>query len=549
MNNLAKRLLCLALGAMLATGAGCQKKPVDTPSDTSTPAAPDKSGTENTLPIVKDGSVTLSVGTQDNGYAAASYTQNLPVWKAIEEKTGVKIKWDVIPSAQYSQTMQVRLAAMNGIPDIISLPSGDPVKFGQDGVIIPIEKLIDQYASNMKKFYNDNPNLYKLAKAPDGHIYAISSVMSGTSLADPMGYLIRKDWLDKLGLKEPTTTDEWYNVLKAFKEKDPNGNGKADEIPLSFSGWSVSMGFGDAWGQHLFFSKGFKPDKNGKLEYEWIDSTTKEFLAWMNKLYKEGLIDPDYLTQSAADQLLKKVTQDTVGATRWYVNRLDTYDSAQKKAGHTQVNWIALPTPAGPNGYKGHTEKAGPISGFYGITSTCKNQEIAIKWLDYVYASEEGYLFTNFGIEGKSYTMENGEPKFSEWTTKNPDGLDMSSALRSLGAMPSMPWIRNDKGAFSKQPPQTINHLPKTKEAVSKIVPTLIDSLPVSSILATPEEASRVNSIMADLQTKQDEWVAKFITGTEDINSKWDKYVKDLQLAGLDELMKIRQQQYERYIK
>ncbi|RAV17871.1 extracellular solute-binding protein [Paenibacillus contaminans] len=548
------RGICAA-AAMALLIAGCQSQSNQGQQSSAAPESGKTSSSPSTgsqtkdytLPLVTDGSVTLTIGSEDNGYTPASYTQNLPIWKAIEEKTGVKIKWDVVPVAQYVQTMNVRLASMSNVPDLLVVP-GDPVKFGTDGVLEPLEKLIEEHAPNMRKFFAENPDIYNLLKAPDGHVYYVSSVVTGTNLSDPGGFMIRKDWLDKLNLQEPKTIDEWYSVLKAIKDGDPNGNGKKDEIPLVLPLKAVAQFFGDAWGLHLVFSSGFWPDDKGKIQSEWLDPRAKEMVAWLNKLYKEGLLDPDFLT-SSDDQLTTKITKNVVGSTRAFVNRIVQYDKNVQAAGVSGVNWIAVKPPQGPNGYKGHTEKYGPISGYFGMSAQSKNKETAIKWLDYVYASEEGNRFTTFGIEGKSYVMENGEPKFTDYILKNPDGLNSMNALRTLGAAPRLPWIRHDKGPLSKQPPQTIALEPKLQKAAEQILPTIIDPIPFEYISMTPEEASKFKPLNADYQSKLDEGLAKFIVGSDDIEKNWDTFTKELKDLGVDEIVKIRQQQYDRYKK
>lgn len=529
--------------AIITVFSACGTKPSNSDDETNSGVILTE---DNTMPIVKDGSVTLTVAAYDNYYTAASYKNNLPVWKAIEEKTGVKINWDVIPSGQYAQTMTIRLASAEDHPDLFTIPSSDPVKYGTDGIVVPMNDLIDKYAPNTKKFLEDNPAIRSLLTAPDGNIYRLASVTKGENLSEPSSWLIRKDWLDKLNLKEPTTIDEWYDVLKAFKEKDPNGNGKADELPMVFAHYTGLNTFGNAWGLHLSSSEGFWPNEDGQMEYEWQDERAKELVKFLRKLHKEGLIEPDYLSTNT-DGLKTKTTKNLVGATFAYMNYMDTADKMLKSAGVDDSNWIAVVPPQGPNGYKGHIEKSPPLAGFFAISSTSKYKEIAMKWLDYVYASEEGNLFTTFGIEGLSYEMVDGEPVLTDWALNNPDGLDITSALRSIGAAPTLPYIRSEEGIYSRFPKASIVNNTKRQEGVKKVTPYLVDCFPRSLILATAEESMTMQPLMADLDSTVQEWVAKFITGSADIDDKWDDFQKDLKKVGIDKILKIEQQQYERY--
>jgi len=500
----------------------------------------------SSLPIVEPGSVTLVWGTYDNWYTPASYSQNLAIFKAIEEDTGVKIEWDIVPPSQYTTTMQTRLAAGTDLPDFINVP-GDVVKYAMDGLLIPIDGLINQYAPNICKYFEADPLTKKVLTAPDGHIYSLASVVTGTGQSDPYAWIVRKDWLDRLGLAEPTTIDEFYNMLKAFKEQDANGNGDLnDEIPLvtRYNVWDLSS-LGDAWDLHLFYSSGFHADDNNVVQYEWMDDRARELVTWLNKLYSEGLIDQEFLN-TKDDERLAKVTRNIVGCANHFINAIENWDNVLTQAGVSDVNHIALTPLTGPNGYKGHQEAYGPVSGNFSISKDCENQEVAIKWLDYVYASEEGFMYTTFGIEGQSYEIVNGEPVYSEWATKNPDGLSLNEAIRSLGALPNIPYIRSDVGFWSKQNMASIAHLPKTMEMAKKISPYVITAYP--SILSTAEEAQQLTALMTDIDTYRDEMITKFILGQESLD-QWNSFVESLQSMGMDEVLKIKQQQYDRFNK
>ncbi|MGV2788079.1 ABC transporter substrate-binding protein, partial [Clostridium perfringens] len=108
------------------------------------------------------------------------------------------------------------------------------VNYGTDGTILPLEDLIDQYAPNLKALLDRRPDIKSSITAPDGHIYGLPSWEENNLGTNPFFHVINKKWLDKLGLKMPQTLDEYTEALAAFKTQDPNGNGKADEIPLSF---------------------------------------------------------------------------------------------------------------------------------------------------------------------------------------------------------------------------------------------------------------------------------------------------------------------------
>ncbi|MDF2720050.1 MAG: bacterial extracellular solute-binding protein, partial [Paenibacillus sp.] len=217
------------------------------------------------MPIVPYGSVTLRYAGWDNWYAPASLSLQLPVWQEVEKRTGVKIRWEVTHNSQYPSSMRMKLAAGKEVPDLFALPI-DLYSAIEADMIEPLDDWIDRYAPNIKRFLADNPAEAARMRAYDGKLYALSSVTTGGAYLDPFGILIRKDWIDKLGLREPRTLDEWYTVLKSFKERDPNGNGKQDEIPfMPQTGYHGLAIFGNALGLHLFYSRGYYPDESGRV--------------------------------------------------------------------------------------------------------------------------------------------------------------------------------------------------------------------------------------------------------------------------------------------
>lgn len=533
----------VAAVTLTACGSNKEARKPAAGEGSSTPPAASGPAEGYTLPIVKDGSVTLSIAVRDFA-PPDSYTKGFPVWQEIEKRTGVKIDWRVTPNDQYNDVMNVKLAAGKDLPDIITLPTADPVKTADDGLIVPLDNLIAKYAPNITKFLKDNPEVDKKMRSPDGKLYAISSVTSGSAYADPYGFLIRQDWLDKLGLQQPKTLDDWYNVLKAFKEKDPNGNGKADEIPFSpdlkLRGLTL---FGGAKGLHLFYSSGYYPDANGKVQFEWLKPEAKELIEWLNKLYKEGLIDAEFMTRTT-DSNTANITRSQVGATNRFLNGKPKFEAAMKKAGDTAALWNMTLPPSGPNS-KGFYEKYGPISGWFSISKDAKNPEAAIKFLDYIYASEEGNRLVTFGIEGKTYTMVNGQPKYTEFAYNNPDGKDINAVLRSVGASPTMPWIRASEGPLSLSVKEIMDLDPKSAEQANKVKDYLIVANPFS--LPSVEESEILSRYLTEITTYVDSTLAKFVTGVEPID--WNKFTSQVKALGIDKVLEVKQKQYDRFVK
>lgn len=489
---------------------------------------------ENTLPIVEPGSLELTYTGPDNWYTPASYTQNLPVWGEIEKRTGIKIKFEVMPAGQYNEAMQTRIAAGSNLPDIFAVPplsNGDVVKYAEEGVILPLSELIEENAPNIKAVFEKYPVVKKNQTTPDGEIYSLAEVFVEGNEVAPKSWIIRKDWLDKLNLEIPETIDDWYNVLKAFKEQDPNGNGVADEIPLTVAysdNYSYfASGFGLTAGVGPFYA-----DKEGKVHSLYQSEEYKELLAFLRKLYEEGLMDPQYATEDEA-KVDAMVSKQLVGVSPHFLGVDERWSSL------TGGEYVIVKPPKGPNGEEPKLIKRKPTGIRFAISKDCKDPVAAIRWIDYIWASDEGQILTHFGIEGQSFEFDDeGRPKFTEWVTNNPDGLDIASALRSLGAFPSL---------FDYQTKEFMSQQMSTKsmEACEPLIPLMEEPFPL--ILATNDEAEQLVMLQADMDTYISEMIQKFVMGIEPLE-KYDEFLAQLESMGLSDVLLIKQMQYDRYM-
>ncbi len=532
-------ILCITMMLSLAL-VGCRgDKSTDIGSDkTTTPTTKAPTTTQATeeepqtvgytLPIVDDGSVTLTFAGIESWNPAASFNDadKLPVWVEFEKRTGVKINWEVMPPGQYDTTMQTRIASGANLPDIMRLPGGaNLVSLSQEGIIIGLNDLISQYATNIQMFLEKHPILLNIFTAPDGVIYNVSDVdIDSNDINIPM-LQIRKDWLDKLGLKEPQTLDEWYDVLKAFKEQDPNETGKDDVIPLSsFDGMGTYRMFAAGAGLPGNFY-GFYFDEQDNVAYTQVQPEFRVFLEWLNKLYNEGLMDPQFSTGSH-DALWSMLGQNIMGAYAHFNNPWRG-DMLLRDAGVPDGKYVPILPPKKPDGSMGLIEKRATTGARYSITKYCEHPEVAIKWIDYVWATEEGRRLTSWGVEGISYELVDGEPVFL------PE-FDSTTALRTIGAFPSnlgnlLPW-------HLKSP--LVNQ--EMIESAAQAEPYLVEPYP--PLISSVEEHQRLSSISTDLFTYQDEMVMKFIIGQESLD-KFDEFVNQMMEMGLREVLEIRQQQ------
>ncbi len=212
--------------------------------------------------------------------------------------------------AGYVQDLQLRIVS-GEMPDIFLPWNGIEYDLAKQGALADLTDLLPKYAPNVWK--NVPQEIWDIVRAnsPDGRIYYIPQVWNDLSNVG----MIRKDWLDRVGMKVPTTTDEFEAVLKAFKEQDANGNGDPnDEIPVS--GREALRWWDHLWAPFgVAMVEGF-PEwdiYDGKLTYSAVTPNMKAAIAWIRDLYAKGLIDPEIMVNSKK-RWMAKITSDQVGS-------------------------------------------------------------------------------------------------------------------------------------------------------------------------------------------------------------------------------------------
>lgn len=472
-----------------------------------------------------------------------SYNE-VEAFKLLDKETGVKLVFKHPPTGMVNEQFNLMIAS-GDLADIMtsswsSYPGG-PEKALNDGIILPLNDLIDKNAPNFKQFLKDHPDIKKEIVTDTGTIYSFPLVRSENWLRYVFGFQLRQDWLEKLSLKVPETMDDWYTVLKAFKEKDPSGKGvlpfgvqttkpNFTELPLAY--------FMSAWGNTYGFYQ-----VDGKVKFGPADPEYKEFLETMNKWYKEGLIDPDFAATDAK-QFDAKVTGHKIGAWGALLNggmgRLMDLMKAEPS-----FKIVGAPMPKAKDGkiYNFHKDASRAYTGSgNAVAGTSKKAAEAVAWMDTAGWSEWGHNIMNFGIEGESYNWVNGYPKYTDKVLKDPN-LPVVNALNQYA-------FSSGTGRFFDQDARYFEQVlsyPQQKEASILWAKALTDrQLP--PVTATPAESTKLASITNDVFTYTDSMFVKFIIGTEPI-SKFDAYIQQLKQLKIDEAIQINQAALERYKK
>ncbi|WP_409343302.1 extracellular solute-binding protein [Paenibacillus sp. MBLB4367] len=464
------------------------------------------------------------------------------VWSEYAKKSNIKVNFQFVPFE--SLTEKRNLALANGdYPDAFysaRVPAADLMKYGSQGVFLKLNDYLDKYAPNLKKLMDKYPDLRKALTMPDGNIYSFPSFYNPEFLPMLIGtpLWVKKDWLDKLGMKEPQTTEELYNYLKAVKTTDLNGNGQADEIPYSGTGIGPLMDqIMGAWGvgtRGLGHKYVDVDPKTNELRFYRLSDNFKGVLQYVRKLYAEGLIDKDVFTQNG-NALYAKGGKGVLGAT---IN-------PNPKTQFNGEGYFGLGALKGPNGDQLYTHIKVPMvwPGAFVITDKNKNPEATIRWMDNFYG-DEGAQFYFMGVEGVSYNKTaDGKLEYIDEIKKNPGGLTMDQALTKYvtwmgGSYPGYVQEKYFKGSET---------LPESVEAGKKAQPHAIKEL-WYNFNFTEEESEFMKTKGSDIHTYIGEMEAKFITGAASLDD-WDKYVNTVKNMGVAEYLKVYKAAYDRYSK
>ncbi len=328
-------------------------------------------------------------------------TNKTTLW--YEEQTGVHVNWIQAPEAEF--TTQLNLNITGGEwPDIYAanLSTTELTSMKNGGVIIPINDLIDQYAYYAHQILEEHPEYRDYLTAPDGNMYSLWYNDTGKHMYFSRKLFVKQSWLDQLGMDAPTTTQEFEDMLIAFRDNDMNGNGDpTDEVPYmsSFKAWGGTPFCYFICPFQMTSMDGIYEDENGTWHLAAAEAGYKDALTWLNHLYEEGLIAQETFTQDKNQfkAIINASSEEEtiVGCfTAAYQGDVINNASYIQQGDYTPIEPLEGPTGqkiAPSNGY-------GDFKARCAITSVCENPKIAIQWLDF-WLCPDGRLYQEYGVE------------------------------------------------------------------------------------------------------------------------------------------------------
>ncbi len=490
--------------------------------------------------VAETGKEPITIRVITSSHALNINLSDMPVWQDLQKKLNITIEWDQVSSG-WDEKKAVVLAS-NDLPDLwfSGLSDGDLTM--NKGAFLDLTNLIDQYAPNIKKMFEEEPDTKRISTASDGAIYSLPQVRPYR----PESYavmMINKAWLDKLNLTMPTTLHELEQVLIAFRDGDPNGNGLKDEIPLDWNAGRTSIfpitALCGAWGSVQDFSEAMVTVKDGKVNFLWETEAYKNLQKYLGRLWSQNLINIEVYTQDYSGMMAKSKQGEAamVGVTLGW--------SIADRTGQYSDQYVVLDAlkadkdsaihplwPANPARVVMDVNKAS-------ISASCKYPERVMELLNEIY-SEYYSIQMYYGSVPNQVTYDAASDKYIildppagqyldnvKWTNALVDNapLYFSKALAEKTTAPKEETARLEQDAFYK------DNFP------TEIYPI------VKFDLETTEELTFLST---DIYKVVDEKMASWVVNNN-VDAEWDAYLMQLEGMGLSDMREIYQKAYDAY--
>ena len=542
-------VLILLVVSLVISSCGQKKTEV-----TNDPAADANVTAPGELPIVKE-KISLNIGLPGAPTVTDYETNAYTVW--LREQTNIDISFTLFPYVDSAKKLDIVLASNGELPEVlIGFNMNDSFfqRYADQEVFLTLNDYVENDAFWLNKMFEETnvPNLKKHLISANGNMYFMPYLTEQTGNYWPNKAWINQSWLDKLGLPVPETTEDFRAVLKAFKEKDPNGNGKADEIPFSGS----KNGFMQNPYNFLFNAfiyadiqdNNYYLVENGKVDVAYNKPEWKAALKYMSELASEGLLDIQSFVQDS--QSLKTIAQNPDS------NILGSVPSASLgelfgTVKERLAEYVGLPPLKGPEGVQYSYMRAQTPQTLGIITKYCKNPLAAFRLMDFM-LSEESALRARYGVPGVDWLEPTEDDKcmfenigaeakvitiLPYGTVQNSHWQSMHPVFRSLAISDGMAWDGdplNDEYLKALYLPLYMNKGPK--EYVTKQLFTL-------------DEAEEIDALRAEINAFVTESIGMFIAGEKNVDTEWDKYISDLEKMNLKRYIELSQSGYDKFSK
>ncbi len=463
--------------------------------------------------------ITITIMTMDYQYAPLNSDQL--ILQELSRRTKVNFEFQVIPAGDYATKLNTMLMTGN-LPDLVNVQGVDSVSaYLDEGIVMNLTDYMETLAPSLMKYIESvDPNAKNL-KDDDGNIWFVPKI--DTSALNTM-LVINQDMLDQVGMDVPTTVEEFYDVLTAFKglgnDVIPLGAGISPFIP-------IANAFGTTYGERWV-----------RLDGEYIytpyqqQEQVKDMLMYLNKLYTEGLLDKQFLTRTYQDAVALQQA-GKVGVFNCWQDEINMW-----AAETSEYNYVPLYPMSSEYG-QGIAGFRDPYLYYYCISADSPYADRIIRMLNYM-CTEEGMELMNWGIEGVTfYKDEDGNRHYMEEIT----------SWENNGAVEGRRQFGIDLITF----PNYMDY-DSWVESVDKNLPAIMEEQSKyyyevqPNLILKEDEAERYAEIMTDVEKLASTSYTKFIVGQLNFESDWDSFIDQMETLGIEEAIEICQGAYERWL-
>ncbi len=521
-----KKLLALLLAlAMVFTLVACTAPVEEAPAETTSTEGTEGDAAEET-PAEP---VAITMSYPDN--PTLPYQETWSAFVKTAENANIDLTIEPIPTADYTTVMSPALNTGENLPDVVMYynTAGEGSSLALNGAIVPISDYSDwtpNFNAQVERFgIQEEVDALRLE---DGKLYYLPALYDTPTYDE--GLIIRQDFLDANNLEVPTTTDDLYEVLKAYKAEYPDSYPLTSWVYTSITtrmlmpAFGVSFGGGSSSGSYVL-SYDYEA---GEYFAGAISEEAREFFRYMNKLYSEGLYDPEVSDGDGATA--KLIGGDAMATYAWY-DQIGGFEAASEIEGYDLAMILPLEGPAGAY----HMEKSYTGNGivFPAATAERDDFEQIVRAVDEMFYGEENAKIWNIGVEGESYTMDGDTIVYSDEVANSEDGvyktLQIMYGVGSNGSQ--VVWenalVLSKYDEEFAQLNTEIKELEGGNSIQSKPPTPLFDDI----------EAEDVNFLRTPLQDAVTVWIDAFISGEKSVEDDWDEYVAEMEGLGIQEYL------------
>ena len=536
-------ILTLVFAMLISLLAACgTKTPYESGDVPDIPLPPDDG---YTLPL-GDGTQALHILTPESLHPTVKNYADMPVFKKYADEMGIKLDWEVVPLTDYDTVVNLRLTTNTDLADIIRLPFDSSMFWGS---FVEAELFSDlapllRFAPNIVRMYWDyRPDIRRAVTWTDGKLYLLPSVVMGivegknaNDAANPNGFVMRGDIMQKYEMNEPSTVEDFHTILATIKENETG------MIPFSVDAFDTLIrAFGLLWGLNTFDD--LQVNEDGKVSYVYTDPRMRDVFQTLADWYAEGLIDKEPVGGA----------EGTWGRKAVDGRLFSTYGSAgycfviqpELAKNIPGAGFRLIPYPSA-DGNMPFIPSSPTWDNTWGIWEGSKNKELAIKAMDYMFFRDESFIDQIYGLEGTDYVMVDGFPAATEYaiTEMAKDGNYAYSTGAYVHNRLTMVYVEEYRVASYRD---FLSGHPFESEIirVSQLIGSSTNTL-FPKMLFTVDEAQLTRQYMADIDLYVKQTIAAMIRGEMPV-TRFDNFVTTLNGMGLEEAMELRQNQYDRY--